>query len=136
MTMAGLRRKYPSLLRQVERTAHSKFKRKPTLVFAKGGRPRETVGHIYIPKRMARENEKLATLAVLHEAREALARESGQSDSKAHRIARRAEKGNRKKLGLKKSSGWLFREHYGWGKKARPERLTSPLVRLICGGQK
>jgi len=65
---------------------------------------------------MARENEKLAVLAILHEAREVLARQNNNCRTKSHRIAMKLEKAYVKKLGFDKSGGWLLREFYGWGK--------------------
>jgi len=113
----------------VERQAHSKFKRKPTLVIVPGGRPRcectrvkkkgtKTVilrvdkARVLIPRRMARENPELATLSVCHELRDILAFQNDNTTTQSHMIAQRAEKTYRKKLGIQKSGGWKLREHY------------------------
>lgn len=126
MTQAELRRAYPRLIRMVERSAHSKFKRKPTLVFAERKRPqnecarirrgktvvRVAKARIFIPKRMARENLVLAKLAVCHELRGVLAFQNGNSAPKSHRIAVQDEKTFRNKLGIGKSGGWLLRSYY------------------------
>lgn len=129
MTQASLKRAYPRLVRMVERQAHSKFKRKPTLVIVPRGPPRcectrvkkkgtRTVilrvdkARVLIPRRMARENPELAALAVCHEARDVLAFQNGNTQAQSHMIAQRAEKTFREKLGIQKSGGWKLREHY------------------------
>jgi len=142
MTIAALRRKYPRLIRRAEHSMRLKFKRKPTLRISASGRPRDecgtkhnmhgkiikvTLARVIIPKRMARENSKLAELAVLHELRENLAYQNGYSITRAHRTACKREHGDRKRLGLKKNSGWLFRDHYGW------KREEDPLRKLVRG---
>jgi len=126
--MYWLERNYNKLVHLVEKQAHSKFKRKPALIICKGGRPRGesefvttnkgtvkkvTKSTVCIPRRMARENRPLAMLTTCHELREELALQNSNSLSKAHRIAKRAEKSYRRKLGIRKSGGWLMREHYG-----------------------
>ena len=134
-TIVALRRKYPRLVHQVEHSLRLKFRKKPTLRVSKGGRPRDEClrehdGHgtvtkvvlarVTIPKRMAKEDPKLAELAVLHELRENLLFQRGRSQSQAHRKASKMERGDRKRLGLKKSAGWLFRDHYGWKREEGP----------------
>lgn len=137
MTIAALKRKYPRLIRQAERSMRLKFKRKPILRISKGGRPRDecereregnrkitkvTLARITIPKRMAKENPKVAELAALHELRENLAFQNGYSITRSHRTACKREHGDRARLGLKKHSGWLFRDHYHWKRDEDPLR--------------
>ena len=86
------------------------------------------LARITIPRRMARDNAKLAELAVLHELRENLLFQNGYAPRRAHKKVHKMEKTDRKKLGLKKSTGWLFRDHYGWKRKEDPLRK---LVRNI-----
>lgn len=129
VTITSLRRKYPRLICQAEKSLRLKFKRKPTLRFTPGGRPREdsfrevdghgkivriTVARIMIPKRMAKQSPRLAELAALHELRESLLFQNGYSMSRSHQKAARMERGDRKRLGLTKNTGWLYRDFYGY----------------------
>jgi len=120
-----LQKDYPRLVRMVERSNHSRFKRRPTLVVCKGGRPRgeserirrgkRVVGvsksRIFIPRRMARENKPLARLAVIHELREDLAFQNGNCKTKSHKLALKAEKAYRRRVGSK-SGGRLLNDFY------------------------
>ena len=140
MTIASLKRKYPRLIRRAEHSMRLRFKKNPSLRIAKGGRPREEclrshnehgtiikvpLARVTIPRRMARENPKFAELAVLHELRETLCFQNGYSPSQSHKKAAARERGDRKRLGLKKNTGWLFRDHYHW------KREEDPLRKLI-----
>jgi len=128
MTQAELRRKYSRLVGLVERQAHSKFKRRPALIFVnRVRRPKNrcrmkwqgekvvkvTRAQILIPKRMARDYEKLAELMIAHELRENLAFQNGNSQTKGHWIARRNENAYRRKLGIKEASRTLLKRYYG-----------------------
>jgi len=144
-TIVALRRKYPRLIKRAERSMRLKFKRKPTLRVSKGGRPRDeclrehnrhgtvskvVLARVTIPRRMAKEKPKLAELAVMHELRENLAYQNGHSQSQAHRKASKMERGDRKRLGLKKNAGRLFRDHYHWKREEDPLRKIIRNIRF------
>lgn len=130
MTIASLRRKWPKLIREAQKSMHLKFKRKPTLKISPGGRPRgETItirqngkvvevelAYVTIPKRMVKANSKLAELCVFHELTEDLAIQNGMSPTKAHRQATKHTERYRKRIGSKQA-GRLLSKHYGWNKK-------------------
>lgn len=79
---------------------------------------------------MVRENPKLAELAVMHELRENLAYQHGCSQARAHRRVSKMERGDRRRLGLKKSAGWLFRDHYRWKREEDPLRKLVGNIRF------
>jgi len=132
LTLANLRRRFPRLIRQVEKSAHSKFKKKPRLAFIEdyypcakctirtqgNSSPKKVVEvtktKVFIPKRLAKENGVLAEAVTLHELREALASQNGQNKTKCHRIAVKLDKTYAKKLGLSRSLRLLVRRHYRW----------------------
>lgn len=120
LTIASLKRKYPRLISRAEHSMRLRFKRKPTLRVSKGGRPRDEclrrrdehgtvtkvpLARVTIPRRMVKENPKLAELAVMHELRENLLFQNAYSQTRSHRKACKRERGDRKRLGLKKNSG-------------------------------
>lgn len=125
MTIVGLRRKWLRLIRQVEREERKKFKRKPSLKLH-DGRPRSeqvryrkngrvtkvAMSRVVLSRRMCRDREALAVLTAKHELRELLHEQHGVSRTKAHRLAVKREKSDRKRLGLTKSYGWLAREFW------------------------
>lgn len=126
MTIAGLRRKWSRLISQVEREEGKKFLRKPTLTlyngrpsniserYRKGKRVTEvTKAKVLMNRRMARDSEKLAVLCAKHELREQLALQHGKSKTESHKLACAREKRDRRKLGFRRSSGWLLREFFG-----------------------
>jgi len=77
LTIASVRRMFPSLVKQAERELDLRFEKKPVLHLCKGGSPR---GELYrdgrhkilITKRMARTNEEASKSCILHELREVL----------------------------------------------------------------
>ena len=77
MTIASVRRMFPSLVKQAERELGLRFEKTPVLHLCKGGSPR---GELYrdgrhrvlITKRMARTNEEASKSCILHELREML----------------------------------------------------------------
>jgi hypothetical protein len=125
MVIANLRRKWSRLIRQVEREERKKFKRKPTLTLH-NGRPqgvqivskkngkvtKVTMSKIQLNRRMCRDNEPLAILTAKHEIRESLLRQHGYGKTKAQKRTQAKEKGDRRKLGLKKSYGWFAKEFF------------------------
>lgn len=77
MTIASVRRIFPSLVRQAEREMGLRFAKKPRLHLCKGGNPRGLLytngkHRILITKRMARTNEEASKSCILHELREVL----------------------------------------------------------------
>jgi hypothetical protein len=126
MVIANVRRKWPRLVREVEREEGKKFKRKPTLTLH-NGRPQATQNvikkkrkvlyvlsaKVKLNRRMCRDNETLAVLTAKHELRESLLRQHEYGKTKAQKRAQKHEKADRKKLGLKKSYGWLARGFFG-----------------------
>lgn len=145
MTIASLKRKYPRLIHQAQHSLRLKFKKNPTLRISPSGVPRGEGSRVYdkhgtiikvvsarvtIPRRMARDNAKLAELMVLHELRESLLCQNGYPQNRAHRKACKREKGDRKRLGLKKNSGWLLRDHYGWKREEDPLRKLVGNIRF------
>ncbi len=126
MVIANVRRRWPRLIQQVEREEEKNFKRKPILTLH-NGRPqgvqivskkdgkvkKVNMSRIKLNRRMCRDNEPLAVLTAKHELREVLLRQHGYDKTKAQKRAKAREKGDRKKLGLKKSYGWLAKEFFG-----------------------
>lgn len=125
MVIARLRRKWPRLIREVEREEGKKFRLKPTLTLH-NGRPRaeqvvskkgRKVVHVFSSKvklnrRMCRDNEPLAVLTAKHEIRESLLRQHNYGKTEAQKRAQKREKSDRKKLKLPKNYGWLVREFF------------------------
>jgi len=129
MTIANFKRRYPSLIRRVERSTRMKFLKKPTLKLeARRGNlkcPSKTDGKrrkgkvvrasVHLTKKVVREDPKLAEALALYELRLNLIWQKGKARSgrQAHRFAEKYEEGDRKRLGLKKSVTWLTRQHMG-----------------------
>ena len=136
MTISTFKRRFPSLIRQVEKEERKKFLQKPSL-HLHNARPRsEQIVHktkrngrvtgaskvkVFLNRRMARDREQVAILSAKHEFRELLLEQHGVSQTRAHRRAQKKEETDRRALGLKKSYGWYAREF--WKPKSRSLRL-------------
>lgn len=124
MTIAQMRRKWPSLIRKAEKSTRMKFRRKPVLKLDRHypstdmtiSRNRKYVRkiHVHVSKRMVRENPKLAEVCLLHELREALYVQQGYSPRQADLKAQKREVGDMQRAGFgdRKKLGWLLRSFY------------------------
>ena len=56
VTIAGLRRKFPKLIRKAETSTRLTFNEKPSLVITPRGRPKADDTNVYIPRRLARDS--------------------------------------------------------------------------------
>lgn len=142
MTIAGLRRKWPSLVRRAERDLGKRFKNQPTLRLVKtiprdvaqndldyyegsDGKPERIVyPRVYMRRRMVRDYEPLAEAIALHELRENLALQHGSSLPQAHREALDHRRKDVKRLGLRQL-GWELRDYYG-DRRRQPRALRNP----------
>lgn len=121
MTIANMRRKWPQLIKEVEREEHKKFIIKPSLrlfngrpmmerwIRRKKGKVVRAKWRVSLNRRMCRDEEKYAILTAKHELREALLEQHGYSKSRSHIHCKKREKKDMRKLGLTKSYGWFVR---------------------------
>jgi hypothetical protein len=114
VTIAGLRRKFPTLVRKAESSTRLTFTEKPRLVITPRGRPKADDKNVYIPRRLARDSTlAYAELVTLHELREILFGTHGCTQNDAHSKAIRHERRDLKRLGLNGNRYSLWRKYTG-----------------------
>lgn len=109
---------WPRLIRRAEKSTRLKFERKPILTVQqrRGGlkgpaanefRERGSHPHVYLTKRLIREDPKLAETCAGHELRELLYKQKGYSSRQAHLRSKKRDG---------KRTSWRLRVHCGFRK--------------------